>query len=87
MPWWNILQTFLSSGWSGGGHPRGESVVIETPAIGNTFPARTILACIPPGEAKILSVTGEQGPCNSPVAGLARDGPVPITRFAETQSR
>jgi hypothetical protein len=54
--------------------PPGESVVIETPAIGNTFPARTILACIPPGEAKILSVTGEHGPRNSPVAGLARDG-------------
>ena len=40
----------------------------------NTFPARTILACIPPGKAKILSVAALQGRLNSPFAGLARDG-------------
>jgi hypothetical protein len=36
------------------------------------LPGLEILSCVPPGEAKILSVTGEQGRCNSPVAGLAR---------------
>ena len=51
------------------------------------LPGLEILPCVRPGEAKILSVTGKQGPRNSPVAGLARDGPVPITRFAERQSR
>ena len=41
---------------------------------GNTFLAWTIRRSDRPGEAKILSVTGEQGPRYSPVAGLARDG-------------
>src|SRR5580693_2154831 len=38
------------------------------------LPGLEILPCVRPGEAKILSVTGEQGPRDSPVAGLARDG-------------
>jgi DNA-binding CsgD family transcriptional regulator len=50
--------------------PPGISVVIEgTPGIGKTFLAREILDSVPPGEAKVLTVAGEQGRRNDPFAG------------------
>ena len=45
----------------------GVSVVIEgTPGIGKTFLAGEILACVPPGQAKVLRVAGQQGRRNDP---------------------
>jgi DNA-binding CsgD family transcriptional regulator len=59
--------------------PPGASVVIEgAPGIGKTFLARRILDSVPPGEAKVLIVAGEQGRRNAPFAGagqLADDMP------------
>ncbi len=59
--------------------PAGNSVVIEgAPGIGKTFLSRTILDSIPPGAAKVLLVSGEQGRRNVPFAGagpLAGDTP------------
>ena len=59
--------------------PPGASVVIEgAPGIGKTFLARRILDSVPPGEAKVLIVAGEQGRRNDPFAAagqLAGDMP------------
>ena len=59
--------------------PTGISIVIEgAPGIGKTFLARRILDSVPPGEAKVLIVAGEQGRRNAPFAGagqLAGDMP------------
>jgi DNA-binding CsgD family transcriptional regulator len=59
--------------------PSGISIVIEgAPGIGKTFLARRILDSVPPGEAKVLLVAGEQGRRNAPFAGagaLAGDMP------------
>ena len=59
--------------------PAGISIVIEgAPGIGKTFLARRILDSVPPGEAKVLVVAGEQGQRNVPFAGagqLAGDMP------------
>ena len=59
--------------------PTGISIAIEgAPGIGKTFLARRILDSIPPGEAKVLIVAGEQGRRNAPFAGtgqLAGDMP------------
>ncbi len=47
--------------------PVGVSVVIEgAPGIGKTFLARQILASVPPGQAKVLRVAGQQGRRNDP---------------------
>jgi DNA-binding CsgD family transcriptional regulator/tetratricopeptide (TPR) repeat protein len=47
--------------------PAGVSVVIEgPPGIGKTFLVREILAAVPPGDAKVLRVVGEQGRRNEP---------------------
>ena len=49
--------------------PVGVSVVIEgAPGIGKTFLARQILASVPPGQAKVLRVAGQQGRRNDPFA-------------------
>jgi DNA-binding CsgD family transcriptional regulator len=49
--------------------PTGISVVIEgAPGIGKTFLARRILDSVPPGGAKVLTVTGEQGRRKDPFA-------------------
>ena len=59
--------------------PTGVSILIEGPAgIGKTFLARRILDSVPPGEAKVIIVAGEQGRRNAPFAGagaLAGDMP------------
>jgi DNA-binding CsgD family transcriptional regulator len=50
--------------------PTGISVVIEgAPGMGKTFLARRILDSVPPGEAKVLTVAGEQGRRKDPFAG------------------
>jgi DNA-binding CsgD family transcriptional regulator len=50
--------------------PTGISVVIEgAPGIGKTFLARAILDSVPPDEAKVLTVAGEQGRRKDPFAG------------------
>jgi DNA-binding CsgD family transcriptional regulator len=50
--------------------PTGISIVVEgPPGIGKTFLDREILDSVPPGEAKVLSVAGEQGRRNDPFAG------------------
>ena len=50
--------------------PPGISVVIEgAPGIGKTFLARRILDSVPPGQAKVLVVAGEQVRRNDPFAG------------------
>jgi AAA domain-containing protein len=47
--------------------PTGVSVVIEgAPGIGKTFLSLEILASVPPGQAKILRVAGQQGRRNDP---------------------
>jgi DNA-binding CsgD family transcriptional regulator len=59
--------------------PTGISIVVEgAPGIGKTFLARRVLDSIPPGEAKVVIVAGEQGRRNDPFAGagqLAGDMP------------
>ena len=53
--------------------PAGISIVIEgAPGIGKTFLARRILDSVPPGEAKVLMVAGEQGRRNAPFAGAGQ---------------
>ena len=53
--------------------PAGISIVIEgAPGIGKTFLARRILDSVPPGEAKVLIVAGEQGRRNAPFAGAGQ---------------
>ena len=53
--------------------PTGISIVIEgAPGIGKTFLARRILDSVPPGEAKVLIVAGEQGRRNAPFAGAGQ---------------
>jgi DNA-binding CsgD family transcriptional regulator len=48
----------------------GISVAVEgAPGIGKTFLARRILESVPPGQAKVLCVAGEQGRRNDPFAG------------------
>jgi DNA-binding CsgD family transcriptional regulator len=50
--------------------PTGISIVVEgAPGIGKTFLARGILESIPPGEAKVVLLAGEQGRRNDPFAG------------------
>jgi DNA-binding NarL/FixJ family response regulator len=50
--------------------PPGVSVVLEgAPGIGKTFLARAILDSVPPGEAKILRMTGLLGRRNDPFVG------------------
>jgi DNA-binding CsgD family transcriptional regulator len=50
--------------------PTGVSIAVEgAPGIGKTFLARAILDSIPPGQAKVLRVAGEQGRRNDPFAG------------------
>ena len=50
--------------------PPGISIAVEgAPGIGKTFLARAILESVPPGQAKVLRVAGEQGRRNDPFAG------------------
>ena len=50
--------------------PPGISIAVEgAPGIGQTFLARVILESVPPGQAKVLRVAGEQGRRNDPFAG------------------
>jgi len=50
--------------------PTGISIAVEgAPGIGKTFLARAILESVPPGQAKVLWVAGEQGRRNDPFAG------------------
>ncbi len=62
-----------------GGAPAGVSIVVQgAPGIGKTFLAQKLLAEVPPGTAKIISVAGEQSRRNDPFAGAASllaDGP------------
>lgn len=52
------------------GTPPGISIAVEgAPGIGKTFLARAILESVPPGQAKVLRVAGEQGRRNDPFAG------------------
>jgi DNA-binding CsgD family transcriptional regulator len=52
------------------GTPTGVSIAVEgAPGIGKTFLARAILDSIPPGQAKVLRVAGEQGRRTDPFAG------------------
>ncbi len=50
--------------------PTGISIAVEgAPGIGKTFLARGILESVPPGEAKVILLAGEQGRRNDPFAG------------------
>ncbi len=50
--------------------PPGISIAVEgAPGIGKTFLARAILESVPPGQAKVLRVAGEQGRRNDPFGG------------------
>ena len=50
--------------------PTGISIAVEgAPGIGKTFLARAIVESVPPGQAKVLRVAGEQGRRNDPFAG------------------
>jgi DNA-binding CsgD family transcriptional regulator len=50
--------------------PPGISIAVEgAPGIGKTFLARAILESVPPGQAKVLRVAGEQGRRKDPFAG------------------
>src|ERR1700749_3199955 len=53
--------------------PTGVSVVIEgAPGVGKTFLSRKILASVPPGQAKILRVAGQQGRRNDPFTAASQ---------------
>ncbi len=50
--------------------PPGISIAVEgAPGIGKTFLARAIVESVPPGQAKVLRVAGEQGRRNDPFGG------------------